>query len=61
MIEKGQKAVEQRNYESRKNMFSFDDVMSKQREIIYTQRDDVLNSNDMKTVALGIIHKTIVE
>ena len=61
LIEKGQKAVEQRNYESRKNMFSFDDVMSKQREIIYTQRDDVLNSNDMKTVALGIIHKTIVE
>lgn len=42
-------------------MFSFDDVMSKQREIIYNQRDDVLNSNDMKTVALGIIHKTIVE
>lgn len=61
LIEKGQKAVEQRNYESRKNMFSFDDVMSKQREIIYNQRDDVLNSNDMKTVALGIIHKTIVE
>ena len=61
LIEKGQKAVEQRNYESRKNMFSFDDVMSKQREIIYSQRDDVLNSNDMKTVALGIIHKTIVE
>lgn len=60
LIEKGQKAVEQRNYESRKNMFSFDDVMSKQREIIYNQRDDVLNSNDMKTVALGIIHKTIV-
>ena len=61
LIEKGQKAVEQRNYESRKNMFSFDDVMSKQREIIYNQRDGVLNSNDMKTVALGIIHKTIVE
>lgn len=41
-IEKAQKKVEERNFEIRKNLIDYDDVLNEQREFIYGQRDDIL-------------------
>ena len=46
-IESAQKRVEGRNFEIRKNVLKFDDVMNKQREIIYGQRGKVLDGEDI--------------
>ncbi len=46
-IENAQKRVEGRNFEIRKNVLKFDDVMNKQREIIYGQRGKVLDGEDI--------------
>ncbi len=47
MIENAQKKVEGRNFSSRKYVLSYDDVMNAQRTIIYNQRREVLDGNDM--------------
>ena len=47
MIENAQMKVEGRNFSARKHVLSYDDVMNVQREIIYTQRREVLDGNDM--------------
>ena len=47
-IESSQKRVESRNYEIRKNVLQYDDVMNQQRNIIYAQRREVLEGGDMK-------------
>ena len=47
MIENAQMKVEGRNFSARKHVLSYDDVMNAQREIIYTQRREVLDGNDM--------------
>ncbi len=46
-IESAQKRIESRNFESRKNVLRFDDVMNSQREIIYGQRSKVLSGEDV--------------
>ena len=48
-IETAQRKVEGRNFEIRKNVLKFDDVMNKQREIIYGQRSKVLEGEDLKS------------
>ena len=48
-IESAQRKVEGRNFEMRKNVLKFDDVMNKQREIIYGQRSKVLEGEDLKS------------
>ena len=47
-IEGAQKKLEAQNFSTRKNVLQFDDVMNKQREIIYGQRRQVLNGEDLK-------------
>ena len=47
MIENAQMKVEGRNFSARKHVLSYDDVMNVQREIIYSQRREVLDGNDM--------------
>ncbi len=47
-IENSQKRVEGRNYEIRKNVLQYDDVMNQQRNLIYEQRREVLEGGDMK-------------
>ena len=47
MIENAQMKVEGKNFSARKHVLSYDDVMNVQREIIYTQRREVLDGNDM--------------
>ena len=46
-LEKAQQKVEGRNYEIRKNLLKFDDVVSQQRRIIYDQRREILEANDV--------------
>ena len=48
-IESAQKKLEAQNFSIRKNVLQFDDVMNKQREIIYGQRRQVLDGEDLKT------------
>ena len=47
-IEQAQKTVESRNFETRKNVLEFDDVMNQQRNLIYDERRKVLEGEDMK-------------
>lgn len=47
-IEGAQKKVEGNNFDTRKNVLQYDDVMNKQREIIYKQRSTVLEGEDLK-------------
>ncbi len=54
-IENAQTSVESRNFQSRKSVLEYDDVMNKQREIIYGQRRQVLDGLDIKNTIMGFI------
>ncbi|MBO1679007.1 preprotein translocase subunit SecA [Bittarella massiliensis (ex Durand et al. 2017)] len=58
-IESAQRKVEGRNFGIRKNVLQYDDVMNKQREIIYAQRDKVLNGEDLKQYILTMLEEGI--
>ena len=58
-IEAAQKKKEGMNFAIRKNVLQYDDVMNKQREIIYTERNRVLDGEDIKDRILRMIDKTI--
>ena len=58
-IEKAQSKVENRNFEIRKNLLKFDDVMNDQRGVIYTQRKDILNNENTYDLFLEIMEDTI--
>jgi len=58
-IENAQTSVESRNFQSRKSVLEYDDVMNKQREIIYGQRKQVLDGMDIKETILGFIRSGI--
>ncbi len=58
-IENAQKKLESRNFAIRKNVLQYDDVMNRQREIIYSQRDKVLNGEDMKDYIQKMLEETI--
>lgn len=59
IIESSQQKVESRNFAIRKNVLQYDDVMNRQREIIYAQRDQVLNGEDIKDQIIKMIDQTI--
>lgn len=59
-IESAQRKVEGRNFGIRKNVLKFDDVMNKQREIIYGQRAKVLNNDNLKEVISIMIKDLII-
>jgi preprotein translocase subunit SecA len=54
-IETAQKRVEQRNYTMRKHTLEYDDVMNKQRQEIYSFRNDILNLEDIEPLAVEVI------
>jgi len=56
-IEIAQRRVEQHNFEIRKQLLEYDNVMNKQREIIYGQRKQILEGFSLKENIIGIIHK----
>ncbi len=58
-IESAQMKVEARNFGIRKNVLQYDDVMNRQREIIYSQRDKVLNGEDISSIVRNMVKETI--
>ena len=60
-IENAQTTVESRNFQSRKSVLEYDDVMNKQREIIYAQRRQVLDGKDLKETVLNMMRTSIAD
>lgn len=60
-IESAQRKVEGNNFAARRNVLKFDDVMSKQREVIYGERNKVLDGADIHGTILSMIDKYITE
>ncbi len=58
-IENAQTTVESRNFQSRKSVLEYDDVMNKQREIIYEQRQQVLDGLDIKATIQHMVETSI--
>ena len=58
-IEQAQTTVESRNFQSRKSVLEYDDVMNKQREIIYGQRKQVLDGMDVKGIIMNMMNTAI--
>jgi preprotein translocase subunit SecA len=60
-IERAQKQVESRNFQARKSVLEYDDVMNMQRELIYAQRRKVLDGEDLKTYIRSMIEEVSKE
>lgn len=58
-IESAQRKVESRNFAIRKNVLEYDDVMNKQRELIYAERNRVLDGDDIKDSVKKMVYGTI--
>ncbi|WP_438447373.1 preprotein translocase subunit SecA [Gorillibacterium sp. sgz5001074] len=58
-IESAQKRVEGNNFDTRRVVLQYDDVMNQQRNIIYKQRREILESENLREVVLGMIEETI--
>ncbi len=58
-IEQAQTTVESRNFQARKSVLEYDDVMNKQREIIYDQRKQVLDGLDVKNIIMNMMNTSI--
>ncbi len=58
-IENAQKKVEAHNFEIRKHLIDYDDVMNKQREVIYTQRREILGGQDIRESFMEMLDDTI--
>src|SRR5205807_2478836 len=58
-VETAQKRVEQRNYLMRKRTLDFDDVMNNQREVIYTYRNEIMDSDDPRQLIYEVIDEAV--
>jgi preprotein translocase subunit SecA len=58
-IESAQKRVEGSNFDTRKNVLEYDDVMNQQRNIIYKQRREVIESGDIKALVFEMVERVI--
>ena len=58
-VENAQRSVESRNFRSRKSVLEYDDVMNTQREVIYAQRQKVLDGEDLKENMLSMLRKLV--
>ena len=58
-LENAQKRVESRNFQSRKTVLEYDDVMNQQRELIYKQRKQVLDGEDVSRSVRNMVNDTI--
>ena len=58
-IESAQKKIEGRNFAIRKNVLQYDDVLNRQREIIYNQRDMVLNGEDLREQIMTMMDESV--
>ncbi|MCZ0704131.1 preprotein translocase subunit SecA [Natronobacillus azotifigens] len=60
-VESAQKRVEGNNFDARKNILSYDDVLREQREIIYKQRFDVIDSDNLREIIETMIESVVTE
>ncbi|HZM02546.1 MAG TPA: SEC-C metal-binding domain-containing protein, partial [Candidatus Saccharimonadales bacterium] len=60
-IEQAQKRVEQHNFQRRKRTLEYDDVMNKQREVIYGFRDEVIKSDDVRERLMDIMEEVVIQ
>jgi len=60
-IEQAQKRVEQHNYQIRKRTLEYDDVMNKQREVIYGFRNEIINSDDVRDRLMDIMEEVVIQ
>jgi preprotein translocase subunit SecA len=60
-LEKAQQKVEARNFEIRKTLLKFDDVMNDQRKVIYEQRKEIMSAEDVSETVDGMRHSVISE
>jgi preprotein translocase subunit SecA len=60
-VENAQKQIEELNYERRKNVLKYDEVMNGQREVIYGERRKILEGHDLKEQALGFVEDVIAD
>jgi len=58
-VENAQKSVESRNFRVRKNVLEYDNVMNTQREVIYAQRQKVLDGEDLRENMMGILRGVV--
>ncbi|HEY4136289.1 MAG TPA: preprotein translocase subunit SecA [Alphaproteobacteria bacterium] len=58
-LEKAQQKVEAHNFEARKNLLKYDDVMNDQRKVIYEQRIELMRSNDVSSLVADMRHEVI--
>lgn len=58
-LEKAQQKVEGHNYEIRKNLLRFDDVMNDQRKIVYEQRNEIISSSDVSEFTLSMTEQLV--
>ncbi len=61
ILDSAQKRVEERNYESRKNLFDYDDILNKQRNVVYYERRKVLESESARIKILAYGEQVISE
>lgn len=60
-IENAQKKVEAHNFDIRKHLIEYDDVMNRQRDVIYTQRREVLGGEQLQETFQGIVSDTVAD
>jgi len=60
-IEQAQKKVEQHNFQRRKRTLEYDDVMNKQREVIYGFRDEVINADEVRDRLMDIMEEVVIQ
>jgi preprotein translocase subunit SecA len=60
-LEKAQQKVEARNFDIRKNLLRFDDVMNDQRKVVYSQRRELMSSEDVSDTTSNMRHEVIEE
>ncbi len=58
-LEKAQQKVEARNFDIRKNLLKFDDVMNDQRKVIYEQRKELMGSEDVSVTIMDMRHNVV--
>jgi len=60
-IEQAQKRVEQHNFQIRKRTLEYDDVMNKQREVIYGFRNEIINAPDVRDQLMDIMEEVVIQ
>jgi len=58
-LEKAQQKVEARNFDMRKHILKYDDVMNDQRKVVYEQRKEIMNAQDVESTVADMRHETI--